>query len=155
MKFIEHGRFELKTDGNIIYFRPAESWNQEASEVCLAELAKCFKQLKGKPIIMIVDTIDFEGMLEEAYPLWQAAFPLWVGSGMTHFIRIDDRESIYYQLFVKRIDELLQIFFEFSFAADFSNAIKQANLCGFLGFENLGHCSPLAVMGMQVVETIG
>lgn len=136
MKFNEHGRFELKTDGNIIYFRPAESWNQEASEVCLAELAKCFKQLKGKSIIMIVDTNDFEGLLEEAYPLWLAAFPSWLESGMTHFIRIDNLESVYYQLFVERIDEVLQTFFEFSYAADFKNAIKQANLCGFLGFEN-------------------
>jgi hypothetical protein len=137
MTFNEHGRFELTTDGNILYLRLAESWNQEASALCLAELAKCFNQLKGKPIIMIVDSYDFEGEIEEAYPLWQAAFPSWVECGMTHFIRIDDLESVYYQLFVKRIDEILQTDFEFSYASDFNNAIKQAHSYGFSGFENL------------------
>lgn len=70
MKFNEHGRFELTTDGNILYFRLAELWNQEGSVVCLVEIAKYFKQLKGKPIIMIVDSYDFEGAIEEVYPLW-------------------------------------------------------------------------------------
>jgi len=136
MKFIEHGCFELKTDGNIIYVRLAESWNQETSVVCLAELAKCFKQLKGKSIIMIGDSNDFEGGIEAAYPLWEAAMPSWVERGMTHFIRIDDLESIHYQLFVKIIDEALQADFDFKYATDFNNAIKQAHSYGFSGFEN-------------------
>ncbi|OUR60926.1 hypothetical protein A9Q74_11580 [Colwellia sp. 39_35_sub15_T18] len=135
VKLSEHGRFQLKADGNIIYCRFVESWNQEASVVCLAELAKCLQQLKGESIMMIVDSTDFEGGIEENYPLWRASLPLWLENGMTHFIRIDDLESTYYKMFVKRMDETLQTIFELSFAKDFNDAIKQAHSYGFSGFE--------------------
>lgn len=56
---------------------------------------------------------------------------------MTHFIRIDNLESTNYQMFVKRIDAILQTYFEFSHASDFINAIKQAHSYGFSGFDYL------------------
>ncbi len=69
MKFSEHGNFQLEVDGNIIYCRVIGCRNQEASAKCLKALEKGFRQLKGEPIVMIVDSTCFEGGIEEAYPL--------------------------------------------------------------------------------------
>lgn len=137
MKFSEHGHFQLKTDGNIIYIRVTGCWNKEGSVTCIAELVKCFERLKNASnIMMIIDTVDFEGGIEGVYPLWGAAIPLWLESGMTHFIRIDEPESINYQIFVKKMDDILQTKFALSFAGNFSEAIKQAHAFGFAGFNN-------------------
>lgn len=84
---------------------------------------------------MIVDSKGFEGGGEDIYPLWRASLRLWIESGMTHFIRIDDLDSTCYQVFVKRMDEALQTKFELCFATDFNDAIKQAYLFVFSGFE--------------------
>ena len=136
MQFSEHGNFQLETDGNIIYYRVIGCWNKEASKACLQELAKGFEQLKDKPIMMIVDSINFEGGIEEAYPLWHEDVPSWFESGMTHFIRIDDPESIRYHMFVERMDKVMQENVQFRFAADLNDAIKQAHSLGFSGFDH-------------------
>jgi len=136
MKFSEHGNFQLETDGNIIYYHVIGCWNQEASATCLAALAKCFKQLKGSPIVMIVDSTKFEGGIEEAYPIWRTEIPLWLECGMARFIRIDSPESTRYQMFVKRMDVVMQENLAFSFATDFDDALKQAHSYGFSGFES-------------------
>jgi len=136
MKFSEHGNFQLETDGNIIYYRVIGCWNQEASTACLKALEKCFKQLKGEPIVMIVDSTGFEGGIEEAYPIWRDEIPLWFECGLVQFIRIDSPESTRYRMFVKRMDIVMQEHLEFSFAADLKDAIKQAHSLGFSGFES-------------------
>jgi len=136
MNFSEHGNFQLKTDGNILYYRVVGCWNQEASAACLKALAKCFKLLKGEPIVMIVDSIDFEGGIEEAYPLWREEIPLWFECGMKRFIRIDEPESTRYHMFVKRMDKVMKENVEFSFAVDLNDALEQAHSFGFSGFEH-------------------
>jgi len=134
MKFNEHGQFQLETSGNVIYYRVLGCWNIEASKSCLDLIRKCFEEVKGKPIIMVVDSTDFEGGIEEAYPLWSAEMSFWLTSGMTHFIRIDDSKSVRYNLFIERMDKAIQAVVKFNFANDFDDAIKQSKAYGFIGF---------------------
>ncbi len=55
---------------------------------------------------------------------------------MVRFIRIDSPESTRYQMFVKRMDNVMQEHLEFSFATDLNDAIKQAHAYGFSGFDH-------------------
>jgi len=137
MKFSEHGNFQLEANGNIIYCRATGCWNQEASKAAIVALRKSIEQLKGNLIVMIVDSSGFEGGIEEAYPLWKFELPFWVESGLTHYIRIDDPQSTTYQLFVERIDHVIQKITKFSLANDLDDAIKQAHSYGFTGFEDI------------------
>jgi len=136
MKFNEHGNFQLEASDNIICFRATGCWNQETSKAGIAALRESFNKLKGNAIVMIVDSNEFEGGIEEAYPLWKFELPFWVESGLTHYIRIDDTRSTMYKLFVERIDNAMQKITKFSFANDLDDAIKQAHSYGFTGFES-------------------
>ncbi len=142
MKFSEHGHYEVRSDGNIIYYRVTGMWNKEASVTCIDKLAHCFKEVvdnhKDQPcaIVNIVDTTDFEGGLDEAFELWIQAAQFWYDSGLTHFIRIDSPESTHYQMFLAPIDEMLVKSVDLCFADNFERALLHAHSMGFKGFEN-------------------
>ena len=146
MKFSEHGHYEIRSDGNIIYYRVTGIWNKEASVTCIDKLAQCFDEIvanrvdKKMPIVTIVDTCDFEGGLDEAFELWIKAAKFWYASGLSHFIRIDDPESLHYQMFLAPIDDLVRKNTELCFADNFKRALIHAHSLGFEGFENELNC---------------
>jgi len=133
--FSAHGEYQLKYDGNIIYYSIIGAWNGEASASCVALIEQCFAEMKGQKIIMIVDTYNFEGGIEDAYPLWAESISNWSTKGLTHFIRVDDVNSERYQLFVKRIDDQVKDDITLCFAENFEDAIEQAHQLGFNGFD--------------------
>ncbi len=134
MKFNEHGHFQVACDGNIIYYKVVGMWNKEASLNCITQLRDCFLRLAREPIAMIVDTSEFEGGIPEAFELWRAEFYFWFENNLKAFIRIDDENSIHYQLFLAKIDEKLQQNVYFEFAESFDQALTIAKQRGFLGF---------------------
>jgi len=133
--FSEHGEYPFEHEGNIIYFSIIGSWNKEASASCVGLIAQSFAEIKGQKSIMIVDSTNFEGGIEDAYVHWDESISTWSEKGLTHFIRIDDIDSTRYQLFLKRIDDQVKDKINLSFAENFEDAIEQARQLGFNGFD--------------------
>ena len=134
MKFNEHGNFQVSCDRDIIYYKVVGMWNKEASLNCIEQLRKCFKNRADLPVAMIVDTIEFEGGIQEAFQSWEQEFHFWHENNLTTFIRIDDQSSIHYRLFLANIDERLEKNIHFEVASDFSEAVNIAHKLGFSGF---------------------
>ncbi|MGL1957360.1 MAG: hypothetical protein OCD00_08605 [Colwellia sp.] len=135
MQFNEHGHYQLESDGNIIFYRITGSWNYEASVSCIKDINQCFEEIDNQPVMMIVDTIDFEGSLNEGYLLWSEATVDWLKRNLTHFIRIDNVNTAHYKLFVARMDAALKEKTTFNLAHCFDEAIQKAHALGFSGFE--------------------
>lgn len=133
--FSAHGEYQLQYDGNIIYFSIIGAWNKEASDRFLTLTEQCFSDLKGQKIIIIADTSNFEGGIEEAYPLWAESISSWSIKGLTHFIRVDDVNSGRYQIFVKSLDDQIKEDITLCFVENFEDAIEQAHQLGFNGFD--------------------
>lgn len=140
MKFTEHGHFQMKSDGDILYYQLTDTWNKEASITCIEALRPFFidheKQANDNAVIMLVDTLKFEGGLLDAFEYWFAASKFWYANGLTHFIRIDNPDSVHYEAFIKPLDALVKQKIAFSFADNLKDAIAQAKTLGFIGFEN-------------------
>ena len=75
--FPVHGDYRVGSDGVIILFQAFGSWNREGSRSCTNYIFSLIQSLNGKESGILIDSFDFEGVVESGYSDWFEAIGCW------------------------------------------------------------------------------
>ncbi len=104
--FSEHGLYEVHCDGTIIIFVATGAWNLEASRTAISAISDCVDKLAGREFAIIADTREVEGITPDSTEAWSEAITEWLDKGYSTFARVDEPDSVYYQVYLSGLDEL-------------------------------------------------